>query len=471
MSGYSTTQENLYCTSPDECSSPDILMIGSAIPLAVLPYLVAEARDRLGRIPSIVVADAGPMDLLGHVAHDRGFVRHPFVQAPERVGGRLSLWGLSTPRPPLDSLKQWPYDYDQLLDRFEAVENELGVHDRIPFSDRKLEHELFQRLEENFSGDYLRTAPLAIDKDGYRYCPLQNVRPLVESFGVRLLARFRCDRLLRSGGTIHAVEGTWVDGNRHTISPRCTVLAVGVESAIPLVQSVSTRRWPLRVADHHRIDLHGWLPHASFAKESDEELGVAIVLLECETRNGVPFHLEIKLAPISLWKRNYMQSADNLSAHHDRGLYLQIQAVAAMRDRIPTDDLLTVSGPIHPVMSHRDAQQHGEIVQKMIAVSTAIGLAEPTFNFRPLLTNHHCYGAFRVGEAVTKEFRFADCRNLFVFPPTSYVDLDDDANPTAKSIVLSRFAVDAMIDDLDSALPPSEITAGVKAVAMMGAFI
>jgi hypothetical protein len=446
-------------------------MIGSAIPLAVLPYLVAEAKRRLDRIPSIVVADAGPMDLLGHLAHDRGFVRHPFVKAPERVGGRLALWGLSTPRPPLDCLRKWPFDYDHLVKRFGAVEDELGVHDRIPFSDRILEHRLFQSLERRFSDDYLRVAPLAIDKDGHRYCPLQNVRWLVENSGVRLLARFRCDRLQRSGGKIQSVEGTWIDGNRYTILPGCIVLAVGVEAAIPLVQSVSTRRWPLRVADHHRIDLHGWLPHGQFGNESDEELGIAIVLLDCETRDGVPFHLEIKLAPISLWQRNYMQSADNLSAQHDRGLYLQIQAVAAMRDRIPTDDLLTVSGPIHPVMSYRDALQHGEIIQKMFAVSTAIGLAEPTFSLRPLLTNHHCYGAFRVGEAVTEEFRFSECRNLFVFPPTSYVDLDDDANPTAKSIVLSRFAVDAMIDDLESALPPAANTAEMKSTAMLGAFI
>src|SRR5258708_5004368 len=109
MSETSTTQERLYCSRPIDCLRPDVFMIGSAIRMSIMNYLVQQATCLLGYIPSVVVADAGPMDVLGHLAHCRGFIRHPFVKTPERMGGRLSLWGLSTPRPPIETLKAWPY--------------------------------------------------------------------------------------------------------------------------------------------------------------------------------------------------------------------------------------------------------------------------------------------------------------------------------------------------------------------------
>ncbi len=69
------------------------------------------------------MADAGPMDLLTHMAHVPGFPRHPILRAgTERFGGKLTVWGTSTPRPPEWLLKLWPYEETDLARRFNAVE-------------------------------------------------------------------------------------------------------------------------------------------------------------------------------------------------------------------------------------------------------------------------------------------------------------------------------------------------------------
>ena len=83
----------------------------------------------------------------------------------------------------------------------------------------------------------------------------------------------------------------------------------------------------------------------------------------------------------------------------------------------------------------------------MSEVAAVLGLAKPTFNLRPLLTNHHLYGAFRVGKAVGTDFRFCEAENLFILPPTAFVDENHDANLTLKSRVLARFAMDAIVQD------------------------
>lgn len=36
-------------------------------------------------------------------------------------------------------------------------------------------------------------------------------------------------------------------------------------------------------------------------------------------------------------------------------------------------------------------------------------------------------------------------KNMFALPPLAYVDCEDDANPTLKSLVLSQYAMDAII--------------------------
>src|SRR5205085_3147610 len=152
-----------------------------------------------------------------------------------------------------------------------------------------------------------------------------------------------------------------------------------------------------------------------------------------------------------LWARGYMPSGDNLcGAFDDASIWIQIQAISAMHDRFPGVDLLNVEG-IPPVMSARDATLHGEIVEVMRQVAAALGLQQPTFAFRPLLSNHHTYGALRVGKALTPELRLRDVENLYVLPPTAYVDLDDDANPVLKSRVLARFAIDDIVRQLLSA--------------------
>ena len=104
--------------------------------------------------------------------------------------------------------------------------------------------------------------------------------------------------------------------------------------------------------------------------------------------------------------------------------------------------MLRVQGPLSPVMSARDAAFHGEVIETMRAVATAIGMPAPAFCLRPLLTNHHTYGAYRVGKAVSREFLFRGTDNLYILPPTAFVDEDDDANPALKSLVLSRYAMD-----------------------------
>jgi hypothetical protein len=123
-------------------------------------------------------------------------------------------------------------------------------------------------------------------------------------------------------------------------------------------------------------------------------------------------------------------------------------------------------------MTARDAAFHGEIIRAMRDVATAIGLSEVRFNLRPLLTNHHAYGAYRVGRAVSRTFRFHEVENLYILPPTSYVDLEDDANPTLKSLVLSRYAMDDIVHALTASalgdisgvagMPRPELIAGAR---------
>jgi hypothetical protein len=165
----------------------------------------------------------------------------------------------------------------------------------------------------------------------------------------------------------------------------------------------------------------------------------------------VPYHLEIKVAPQELWTRGYMTSHDNLNGTWaEASLWLQVQVVAAMHDRLPMGDLLQVASPIAPVMSSRDAAFHGELITVMQQVAGALGLTQPTFAFRPLLTNNHTYGAFRIGKMVTTGFRLCGLDNLYILPPTAYVDVDDDANPVLKSRVLMQYALDAIIERLSA---------------------
>ncbi|HYH65096.1 MAG TPA: hypothetical protein VD866_10420 [Urbifossiella sp.] len=442
-SNYPLRAERVYGTHPRRCRSVDVLIVGSAVGLSSARYLFDRHRSRSSTPLRIAVADSGPMDLLTHFAHTnhpRGPHMHPWTP---HFGGRLGFWGMSTPRPPEDILRRWPYDYAELLNRFNQVEAAIGVLDPVPKSGGNLELHLLSQLRDAFPGSRVGTAPLAIDKDGGRYSSLDEIPDLVRD-GVRLLPQFHCTRLVKEGVRVAAVQGRWVDGRTHTLRPRVVVLATGVEPSLPLVRQVADGPLALDAADHIRIDLHGKLPARTFGRWTTDESGVAILIMDCRSREfGVPYHLEIKAAPLDLWRRGYMQSSDNLHGSDDPDtLYVQVQAVCAMHDRLPSGDLLRVQGPLPPVMSARDAAFHGEVIETMRAVAAAIGLPAPAFCLRPLLTNHHTYGAYRVGKAVSREFLFRGTDNLYVLPPTAFVDEDDDANPTLKSLVLSRFAMD-----------------------------
>src|SRR5579871_1728373 len=276
--------------------------------------------------------------------------------------------------------------------------------------------------------------------------------PSLVQRGVKMLPRFRGTQIEVINGRVASLRGHWFDGRSWIFRPRILVLGVGVEASLPLVSQVAGLSVSVEAADHHRIDLHGSLAGNAFGDFNMEELGVAVLLMECRSREGgIPYHLEIKVAPRDLWNRGFMPSGDNLrGAQKDTSLWVQIQAIGTMHDRFPAMDLLNVASTFPPVMSARDASLHGEIVAVMSEVAATIGLSEPAFNMRPLLTNHHLYGAFRVGKAVDSSFRFNGVENLFVLPPTAFVDADDDANPTLKSRVLSQYAMNAIVSDFTS---------------------
>src|SRR5207302_182367 len=172
---------------------------------------------------------------------------------------------------------------------------------------------------------------------------------------------------------------------------------------------------PLQVADHLRIDMHGKLPVGPIARSDLHALGVAVLIMECRARQtNVPWHLEIKVAPRYFWRKGYMQSADNLrGSDPDETVYVQVQAVCALHDRLPAGDLLNYEGALPPVCSARDALFGGEVIEEMLKVTSALGLEQPQVNSRPLLQNHHLVGAFRIGGAVEEMLPFRGVDNLY----------------------------------------------------------
>src|SRR5205823_2181293 len=127
----------------------------------------------------ILVVDAGPFDLPTHLGNT-AIPRLQFIlDGGKRVSGKLALWGVSTPRPQIQELKQWPYPLDSLLASFDAVEKEFAVSDSIPYSDRIIERAVIERLREVIPNATVRRAPLAIDRFGHRWSPLDRVAELV----------------------------------------------------------------------------------------------------------------------------------------------------------------------------------------------------------------------------------------------------------------------------------------------------
>jgi hypothetical protein len=450
-SAYDLLAEQQYCSVPADCLSPDVLIIGSAIGSSAADYLRQAAKNVLGFVPEIVIAEAGPFELWNHVGDVPGVKRLPYIKNPGRVGGDLTVWGVSTPRPRDNRLSDYPYPRADLIQRFETVESEMGVGEPIPMSGGDLELRLLGQLRDEFPEDVVSVAPLAINRFGRRWCPNFRI-PQMTRDGVKLLARFRCTELIREGSRITAVNGTWVDGSTWTIRPQYVVLAVGAERSIPMIRGIADHDWQLRCSDHHRIDCHGWLPPGTLGIGSIEQLGVAVLIVELADYGNdteTPYHLECKIAPWGLWKRGYMQSSDNLTGDYsDDTIFVQVQAVAAMKRGLPTTDLLNVDGPIPAVMSQSDAMFCGDIIRAMIRVTNVLGLKDPNFTLRPLLTNHHCYRAFAVGESVTPTFRFVECSNLYIGPPAAFFPHECDANPTLKSVTLAQYAMDDILQQL-----------------------
>lgn len=446
---YPLAVENIYCQHPDSCRDVDVLFIGGGIGLSCVRHLQEHAERHLGESLRIAVVDAGPLDLLTHVANTK-FPRRPIIEAGmERFGGMLSLWGVFVPRPPEPSLRTWPYPYDDLIRRFQRAEAEMGADDPLPMSGRILESELLDLLERQFPSCPTRPAPVAIDCCGHRWSPLDQV-PELHARGVKLVARLRIDRIEVHDGAVAAVHGRWLNDHVCTLHPRTVVLGVGVERALPLLAQLSRdtgRSLRAECSDHLRMDLHGSLQAPAYAGTDAERLGIAAIIMECQSRSGVPYHIEVKVAPKRLWP-DYMPSGDNLRGANDGdAVWGQIQAISAMHDRFPATDLLYVglNTPIAPVMSSRDASLYGELIEMLQRVASVIGLDQPIFHLRPLLSNHHLYGILRVGRGVTPEFRMNDIENMYVLPPTTYVDHDDNANPTLKSRVLSQYAMEDVV--------------------------
>jgi hypothetical protein len=448
------TAEDLFCTHPGRCPNLDMAILGSSVGLVAARHSIRYAKEVLGRNPVVGVFDAGPFDHLSHMANNPGFRRVPFIRGgTERVGGKSTVWGVSTPRPPTWILDRWPYPKDDLTRRFEAVEAELGVADPTPGSGGPLERIVLDRLANALPECTVRVAPTAINRWNERWSSVKYVPNLVEDDGVKLVARFRCTEIVVHDRTVVGIRGMWRDGAQYEITTRTVFVATGPEPSIPLLRPVCRSPIPLQPADHLRIDSHGRIPFGACDQALNDltadGMGVAVLLVEGTSQAGVPWHIEVKAAPVALWNAGYLPSSDNLSARDEaRELQIQVQVVAAMHDRLPAQDLLQVPEPIPPVMSHRDAVYHGQLVERMAVVSAALGLPEPTYCLRPLLTNHHVYGLYRVGAALDPTFQFRDCDGLYVLPPTGFVDADDDANPMLKSLVLAQYPAEAAIERL-----------------------
>jgi hypothetical protein len=449
-----TIAESFYCATPDDCREVDVLIVGAGIGLASVEYLMRRMKAQLGKPLRVAVVDAGPFDLPTHLGNTR-LDRHPFLRAPElgRVGGRLALWGLSTPRPPEATLRRWAYPYDDLTRRFHELEHEMGIDDPIPCSAGLLEAELTGRLKNRFDQSRIGPAPLAMDRYTHRWSPLDQVPRLVAE-GLTLLAQFHCERIeMADARRVAGVRGIWRGKADCHIAAKVVVLGLGFDATprflARLVRDLGQAAPPSEPSDHIRIDLHGRLSAEHLGAAAGPDAGVAVLLMECTgERRGVPYHLEIKAAAPPLWAAGFMPSGDNLRGA-EGGVWLQVQAIAAMHDRFPMRDLLNVGSGIRPVMSLRDMELHAEIARAMTSVAAVLGLHEPTFATRPLLENHHAYGLLRVGKGVDEHFRLAGFDNLYVLPPTAYVDEDDDANPVLKSRVLAQYAIDDVVRRLD----------------------
>lgn len=207
---YTLPYENTYGVHPADCPSPDVVIVGSGIGLAMAHHLISLRPELATRI---VIVDGGPLDILTHISNT-DVPRLPLLtEGKAHFGGKLSLWGVSTPRPPTSSMALFPWDLQETKERFFRFEKELGVLDPIPFAGGVLEHEVETRLMCQFRGHQVGNAPVAIDRFGRRWSSISYVPELVRK-GVRILPRFRCVQLDRAGREVNALRGIWAVDDR-----------------------------------------------------------------------------------------------------------------------------------------------------------------------------------------------------------------------------------------------------------------
>lgn len=446
------TLERAYCKAPIDCPMPMLAILGAGLGLDFASQLEQYCRAHGHYLSpgSIAIFDAGGLDLMGHLSNT-GLPRLNLMQQGlERIGGKTALWGMCTPRPPQERLANWPYPLEDIQSRFQRFECEMGVTEPIPLAKRRLEGELFQRLgafiDQRTVLDVLPT-PLAINAQGHRWSALDRLAELTEQ-GVNVVPHARCTRLEVHNGRIEAIHGTR-HGTPFICRPQIVILAVGAENVLSLVDNIFPAEIERHPADHIRVDLAGWLEPDYFRLGDAEQLGVCVLNMNCRSEySDVSYHLEVKVAPKPHWKR-HMPSGDNLqTGPQDRRILVQVQAVAEMHDRLPTNSLIRDHLRIHPQLSLADVRFHAEIGTQMHEVAREIGLTDMHLTIRPLLTNHHLYGVFRIGKGVKANLLLEGFENLYILPPAAFPDVDDDANPMLKSRVLSSYAVEAVADRL-----------------------
>lgn len=450
---YRSALEQAYCQTPADCRSPRTLIIGAGLGLDLASQLIGHL-DKTGcsfEPGEIAVMDAGGLDLLTHLGNTELPRINMIQQGLERVAGRTVFWGLQSPRPAEERLKDWPFDLCDLKRRFDRFEREMGIPEPVPLSGRTLDAKLIDILKTHFLGfrgatevREVRPAPVAVGGGGHRWSAADCLGLLRER-GVTLIPHARCQRLESRGKRVDAVHGVWLGNRPFVIRPQLVVIAVGAENVLPLLQGLLPKSADFQPADHIRIDLSGWLEPGRFGGVNPEELGISLQNMVCRAQGSeVGYHLEVKAAPTRFWRR-YMPSGDNLQAgHEDSRILVQVQAIAQMHTRLPVASLVRDGLSIHADMTLRDLKFQHEIGQLMDKVGTALGLSDRPLRVRPLLTNHHLYGVLRIGKGLTRSMSIENLANCYVLSPSSYVCFDDDSNPLLKSRVLNSFVADSI---------------------------
>src|SRR5438132_6523032 len=121
--------ERAYCETPGACRDAKVVILGGGLGVDAGSQLLhhLDATGRLCAPGEIAVLDAGGLDLLTHLGNTLLPRIHLMQQSLERMFGRTVLWGLASPRPREERLKRWPYKFEELTQRFDRFEREMGI--------------------------------------------------------------------------------------------------------------------------------------------------------------------------------------------------------------------------------------------------------------------------------------------------------------------------------------------------------